>query len=290
MNSYNLSAFHGNQIEKQYYLNEVHEWLQNKMVASSLHRVLPFDPSDSVLEDYESYPDKLGLPLWLSNLLCTIHRLNSRHFDFKSEKQYETYFYEQFLSACNVGVDYTQMFHRWEIFLLSELVPESQRNNKSIKTVINLHEKELSGMEYDMNEWLIESEELEIIMNNIVKSNEEPENIVFREKATQESLKAIKGTAGQKYHANNNDLMHLMAVQEAYGKISWDSYRVAFLSIQEAIDVNDVWTSSAEALVNAIWQNALIEGLASINDEKEFKSKTWYEIMDKLLNMLKEWK
>jgi len=290
-----LSAFHGQNEEKQFYVNEVSEWLKRRMPRSPFDiayeintQVKTYKPSDCILENYEVYPDKLGLPVWLANLFCTIQHYNSKEFD-GSENNFEKSFYLQFISACNVGVDYTPMYHKWQLLLLTEFLPPKERENQNIKSVIKLHEKAISGKKLNSNEWLSESNELERIMNGIDEYTGVTDEMKQKEKNALEKLIPIVGTGSTNFKRDHAEWCQTMKIRKAFGQVTLCSLRAAYLSIQEAIK-KDFAYSSAEAIVDATWEEALITGIATSNNEIEIRHKIWSEIIDKLLIMLLDWK
>jgi|WetSurMetagenome_2_1015567.scaffolds.fasta_scaffold214546_1 hypothetical protein len=290
-----LSAFHGQNEEKQFYVNEVREWLKRRMPRSPFDiareintQVKTYKPSDCILENYEVYPDKLGLPIWLANLFYTIQHYNSKEFD-GSENNFEKSFYLQFLSACNVGVDYTPMYHKWQLRLLTDFLPPKERENQNIKSVIKLHEKAISGKKLNSNEWLSESNELERIMKSIDEYTGVTDEIEQKEKNALEKLIPIVGTESTNFKRDHAEWFHLIKIRKAFGQVTWCSLRAAYLSIQGAIN-KDSEFSSAEAILDATWEEALITGIATSNNEIEIRQKTWKEIIDKLLIMLLDWK
>ena len=292
-----LSAFQGAQKNKEFYVNQVHEWVQNKRIPRSPLEIVNeifsprkvFKPSDCILENYELFPEKLGLPLWLSNLLRTINHNNSKEVD-GTGKNYELFFYEQFLSACNVGVDYSLMFHKWEIFLLKDMIPQKEKKKIYVKTVIKLHEKSLSGINPDVQEWAEVCSLVEDISNNVDEFTGTTKKMIKEEIDIMENLEVIKGTGDLTYEQKNDELTHLQSVRKAFGQVIWNSGRAAYLSAREAIDVQEFNDSSAEAIVEAIWQEALSTGAMQGRDnEQEMKQKTWFEIIETLLIMIREW-
>lgn len=279
----NLKSFHGEPKEKQFYLDEVHECL-NKEVDI-------FNPADCILNKYELFPYKLGLPLWLSSLLNVFYFSNAKG-TLSKDISYEKYFYEPFLSACNVGVDYTPMLYKWHIFLLTNLIPQNIRENENIKAIIRLHEKALSGTEVTIQEWTNERDILNSSFPNLDGLTDVPQEILLKEKEARIKLNSLERRYYNPDHDKFSDeLNHIINIKEAFNKIKWDSMRAALLSAEEAINVRECYISSVVAVVDTIKDSALITGIAtSKEDERIITNKAWYNIMDQLLIMLKEWK
>jgi hypothetical protein len=248
-----LRSFHGDPNEKNHHLKKVKIWLDK-------YRANYSDSPICILEEYDSFTEKLGLPMWFSNLLRTINQHNSQA-SFRSGGKYEDPFYLEILLACNVDVDYSLMFHKWEIFLLTELLPQNDKELDIIKKVIRLHEESQSGNLLNRKEWFEVRNELNDILDHIYKNGKKE--------------------------------------LEVLGIVSEDSIRAAFLSVNEVtVDFENVYTTSAEAIVDANIQDtitssdtkqALIDITVKLDNEERTRLRVWNEIMNKLLVMLKDW-
>lgn len=273
----NPCSFHGNLEEKFKYIDEVEKWLSN-----------PIHHSDVILEDPEQFFNKLGLPIWLYNLLITIKE-NYIGLLNKMSTKTDKHFYHVFLSACNAGVDYSLMFHKWEISLFECHLPEQELERPIFKYLQQLHEKALSGLTVNLIEWQKLSNEVEQLMGSLDRFPKGSVKFAKKEDAAYEKLQSLRGTPPKDYEQQHREYCHLGKIKKAYGQITWDSYRAAFLSAQEAIDVYEVWTSSAEAIVDAVWQESLISGKGTTDNESMTRALAWNGIADHLLQMLREW-
>ncbi len=156
-----LSSFHGDKKVQLSVVDKVYKWLDVQMRQKSAREIAEtimatrrvIKPSDCVLENEELFTKELDLPAWLFRLMITINHNFSNGFD-GLKPTYESKYYERFLFACNVGVDYTLMFHQWEAFVLGEYLPDSVLDESNIKRAVELHEKALHGHEIPRQEWL----------------------------------------------------------------------------------------------------------------------------------------
>jgi hypothetical protein len=246
-----LLSFKSNPKLKEQILASTHDWLNRQKIPKSPEEMAQkifsvnrtFTVSECLLEDYENFPSNLGLPNWLGNLLFTIHHHNSKDFSLYKEN-YEEQFYPAFLQACNVGVDYSVMFHKWELMILTDMIPRKERNEKYFHDLIQLHKNAVDGNDLESNKWNELQDEIENLQQNI-----EPRTTM------------------------------------------WNSGRTAYLSIENHINKEDPYTTSSEALVDALvteWKDTN-ENLDS-NSEQQFRKETWLEVMKKLVTMLNEWK
>jgi hypothetical protein len=236
---------------KEKYLASTYDWLNMKNIPKSAEEITKelfnpirtYIPSDCVLENYEEFPSKLGLPDWLGNLLFTINHHNSIDFSGFGEN-YEEYFYPAFLKSCHVGVDYSLMFHKWELMILTDMIPKQERDEKYFHDLIKLHKNALDGKELESNKW----NELQAEIDN-----------------------------------------HLQEIEAR--TITWNSGRTAFLSIENHINKQDPYTTSSEAIVDALIAEYINKNTEHDNKSKEeFRKNIWFELMQKLVIMLNEWK
>ena len=246
-----MKAFNDSIDEKNNHLKNLEIWIKSKEIRRSpieiakelFSQVKEFKPSDCFIENYELYPEKLGLPLWIAYLNRTINHHNSKCFDFNVE-HYEFYFYKQFLLACNVGVDYSMMLHQWQIFVLTEVVTGKQYEDEHIIQIIELHKSALSSKEIDIQDWINKKNQIGTINQSI-----------------------------------NNDL-----------DLIYHLRRAAFLSIEEVVDIEDIYTSSVEAIADAKMIELLDTGIGSVMSEENLRKEIWEDIMRNLLLKLKRWK
>lgn len=181
------------------------------------------------------------------------------------------------------------MFHKWEISLFECHLPEQELEKPIIKSLLQLHEKALSGSTVNITEWQKLSNEIEQLMGSLDMFPKGSVKFAKKEDAAYEKLQSLKGTHPKDYEQQHKEYCHLGKVKRAFGQITWDSYRAAFLSAQEAIDVNEVWISSAAAIVDAIWQESLISEKGTTDDENRTRAIAWSIMVDHLLQMLREW-
>jgi hypothetical protein len=246
-----LLSFKSNPQIKEKNLATTDDWLNMKKVPKSAEELAEkifslnktYITPECSLEDYENFPSNLGLPDWLGNLLFTINHHNSDDFSGYREN-YEEYFYPAFIKSCNVGIDYSLMFHNWELMILIDMIPEQERDKKYFHDLIKLHKNALDGKDFESNKW-----------------NE---------------LQAEIDTHLQEIEART---------------ITWNSARTAYLSIENHINKEDPYTTSSEAIVDALVTEYINKNRNFDNkSEQEFRKSIWFELMEKLLIMLKEWK
>jgi hypothetical protein len=142
-----LLAFNDDINIKNDVLRGIDQWIEKKKIPNSpetlVSRLLStervFDPPDIILEEYELYPQELGLPLWLAYLNRTIHCHNSCDFYYShgNEYHYEFEYYKEFINCCNVGVDYSKLLYKWQLFILTDIVKE-HKNIKSFNNIVDL--------------------------------------------------------------------------------------------------------------------------------------------------------
>ena len=177
MPSKKLSAFHGSARIKESFLKETQDWLEEQSLPRDPHEwaaellsgIRTFNPDEAAtVENYRAYPSKLGLPTWLASVVLTLQHHYSNE-AFRSET-FEESFFIPFLSACAIGVDYTPMFHQWETFLLTQYLPETQKQNPHIQKVIELHKQSLAGVAVPRNAWVEANEALESALEGESKS------------------------------------------------------------------------------------------------------------------------
>ena len=95
-----LSAFNGDIVEKNNQISSLNIWLQEKEAPKSIQEQVNslFNPvrifllPEIAVEDFYSYPEKLGLPSWLGQLNRTIDHHNSSDYNYGKEN-YQTDFY-----------------------------------------------------------------------------------------------------------------------------------------------------------------------------------------------------
>ena len=95
-----LLSFKNKSEIKEKFIVSTYEWLNMKNKPKSAEERAKeifkpertYLPSECILENDEKFPDKLGLPHWLDNLLLTINLHNSNDFSGIGEN-YEEYFY-----------------------------------------------------------------------------------------------------------------------------------------------------------------------------------------------------
>ena len=247
-----LLAFNNDENTKNDILKRIDQWVEKKKIPNSpeilVSRILStervFEPSDIILEDYELYPKKLGLPLWLAYLNRTIHHHNSCDFYYShgNEYHYEFDYYKDFINSCNVGVDYSKMLYKWQLFVLTDIV-KKYKNLESLDYIIDLFSKAALNTTVSDNLWINAQKKIEIELN--------------------------------KYDADSKDE-------------TWDLLRAAYLSADEIIDIENLYTSSVEAIVDA---KLKYDGFnpKKLGDDIHIKDSIWKTIMNQLLLYLKEW-
>jgi len=137
-----LKSFHGDHEVKEFYLARVrHHREADELIQRTGWENGHGCAIGCTLEEFnhKNYPEKIGLPVWLAYTKDAV-------FEGIPKKE-AMKFPEQFLSACQVGIDYTLMRHDWVVFLLTEIIPESERKKKYIINIIDLHKKAISGEE-----------------------------------------------------------------------------------------------------------------------------------------------
>lgn len=246
-----LLSFKSNHEIKEKNLATIYGWLNMKKAPKSAQEIAEkilnlnrtYTNPDCFLEDYENFPNNLGLPNWLGNLLFTINHHNSNDFSGFGEN-YEEYFYPAFLKSCNVGIDYSLMFHKWELMILTDMIPKQERDKKYFHDLIKLHKNALDGKDLESNKW----SDLQTKIDN--------------------DLQEIEGRT-----------------------IRWNSGRTAYLSIENYINKEDPYTTSSEAIVDALITEYINDSQNFDNkSEQELRKNIWFELMEKLLTMLNEWK
>ncbi len=292
-----LSAFHGSEKEKQDCLNQVHAWLQVKLKPKTAEQIAGeifnpvrfFNPSEFALENYEAFPENLGLPTWLANLMEIIKENNSSDFNGFSAN-YEESFYPAFVAACRVGVDYTMMFHSWEIMLLKEFLPEQERGKQYILATIALHEKALAGNAPEKKEWEKLALDIKTILESVDEFTGVPDEIGLRELNAFENLQAAKKSKIANYRELHDEAFYFQAIRKSYSEIIISSGRVAYLSILDYLDPYTSYTSSADAIVDLAFQLAVNkEEKMTTKEAKEYRQKIWSVLINKLLSMLQGW-
>lgn len=290
-----LLSFHNNKEIKEELLVSTYEWLGMKLNPKSPEEIAngifsttrEYVPSDCVLENVEDFPSKLGLPFWLGDLLFTINHFNSK--DFRGfGKNYEEDFYPSFIKACNVGVDYTLLFHKWEIMLLSKMLPSldviSDYNNRAI----SLHTSALRGEKQNRKEWIKLQDEIGAYFQDIDKFTGESNEVGLKELGLFENLANVKNTIdsmGLQIEATN-----FRRIRESYVKIRRNAARTIFLSIENYLNETP-YTTSSEALIETLFEENVINNARFDGDSAtEFREKIWNELMQKLLLMIAAWK
>ena len=94
---YNLIAYKGSNEYKSSIIGDFEKWIIAENIPKSPEEIVGaiftspriIEPSKSVFENYDLYPEKLGLPLWLAYLNRTIEYNNSENsfFNKKYRKQ-----------------------------------------------------------------------------------------------------------------------------------------------------------------------------------------------------------
>ena len=90
------------------------------------------------------------------------------------------------------------------------------------------------------------------------------------------------------WQSAQNKLEKLINEIKEYKSVAYKLRRTAFLSVSEVIEIDDLWTSSAEAAADAKTQYIL--DTEPNADENIIRQKVWKEIMDHLLLMLQKWR
>lgn len=285
-----LLSFKGKQEIKEKHLVATCDWLNMKNIPRSpeeitkelFNPIRTFNTSDCILEKFEEFPNQLGLPDWLGNLLFTINHHNSNDFSGFGEN-YEEYFYPAFLKLCNVGVDYSLMFHKWELMILSEMLPKQERDKRYFIELVKLHENALVEKKSEINKWKKLQTEIDNLLNEVDEFTDVPNEVGLKEIYLFENLK----TSGASYE----EAYAWRRFRKSYSQLIRDSGRVAFLSIENYVNREDPWTTSSEALVDALVEENINKSKNhDLQSEKEFRRKVWLELMERLLIMLNEWK
>lgn len=292
-----LEAFHGNNSEKEACLRETYLWIEKSKKPKSTWEIVSAinsqyriqAPAGCLLEDFNNYVINLGLPLWIGHLMSIINHHNSTEFN-SSDNNYEEQFYPKFISACKTGKDYSLMFHQWEIFLLSEMLPENERQKHYFLELIEMHKDSLLGNLQDINKWVKMFEELDSVMNHIHSEKNVPKE--FLEKQSKAYLEAEKARLdkSEEFLTLLKQAQAIESINNSYKEIAWSSARVAYLSVSEYIYPDKFYTCSAEALVDSIWYKSLISGEnIGTQNEIEFKKNVWNSLMIKLIEMIQNW-
>ncbi|AUC84923.1 hypothetical protein CW731_06280 [Polaribacter sp. ALD11] len=283
-----LLSFNDSQEIKEKYILATQDWLKKKIDPKSAQEIAhelfktskTFTSSECVLENYEDFPTNLGLPDWLGNLLFTFNHYNSKSFSGFGEN-YEEHFYPNFLKSCNVGVDYSLLFHQWELMILTEMLPKQEQSTKYFTELINLHKNALAFKATDHKEWISLQREIDNYLQNVNEFTGVPKKVGLKEIEIFENLQSGKG--------NHKEAYGYRRYRESYGKIIRNSGRVAYLSIENHINKVDPYTTSAEAIVDALVEES-INNKVDIVNEQEFRKNVWTQLIKRLIVMLKDWK
>ena len=247
-----MLAFNNNSKTKKDVLRKIDQWIENKKVPNSPEILVSrisstertFEPPDIILEDYKLYPNELGLPLWLAYLNRTIHHHNSNDFYYSrgNEYHYEFEYYKKFINSCKVGVDYSNLLYKWQLFILKDIVKKIKKI-KAFDYTVDLYLKAASNTVISNDLWINAKKEIESEL--------------------------------KKYNADSADG-------------TCDLLRAALLSIDEVINIENLYTSSAEAIVDAKLKH---DGFnpKSLGDDVKIKNNIWKTIMDQLCLYLREW-
>ena len=253
-----LNSFHGDQDVQLSAVKHIYEWLDIQMRPRSAREIAEkifattkvFEPSDCMLENFELFTKELELPAWLFRLLMTINHNYSNGFD-GLKSTYESKFYEQFMFACNVGVDYTLMFHQWEVYMLGDFLPESASGNTNVAKAIELHKQALSGLDIPHDEWVALHVEVEKSINELNDHDDD-------------RLKKFQWTI--------NRVVFLSVEEVINPKEHWTS------SVDAAVDVRYLEVIN-EALANGRDTKKL----------QDFKKVLWSEVCDDLIDLVRSY-
>jgi hypothetical protein len=292
-----LYSFQGKKEIKEELLVSISNWFDLKKKPKSAQEICnelfnpikTFKSSECALENYEEFPVKLGLPNWLGNLLCFINHNNSMDFN-GSEDNYEYFFYPAFIKACKVGVDYTQMFHEWEIMILEEMLPRQERNKQYILDLIKLHRDSSLLKEKDFSKWINLQNEIKLLLQNIDEFTAVPKDIGLKEIDLFQNLEISKTNKQIDYRELHNDAYNFQRFRKSFGQIIWNSGRVAFLSIDNFLSHQNSYDTSSVALIDALVEEHInLTKTYNIKIEQEFRRKKWFELMDRLILMMEKW-
>ena len=290
-----LLSFKNNSEVKEKIIASTYEWLNmNKEPKSAEEKAKEIFESSitnvsskCILEDYENYPERLGFPLWLGNLMLTFNRHIFADFSGVYDN-FKEYFYPAFLKACNVGIDYSLMFHEWELMILTEMLPLQERNKDYFLNLIDLHKNELAGKNSDINKWFELQINIDKILQDIDEFTNVPEDIKLKEIRLFDDL---RDTEKRKINHTelHNKAFSFRRYRNSFSKIIWNSGRVAFLSVENFVNKENPYTTSSEALTDALWEEYINKNKPSnFKFEEEFRDRTWYELTEKLLKMLRD--
>ncbi|MBK8329334.1 MAG: hypothetical protein IPL09_07665 [Bacteroidetes bacterium] len=292
-----LYSFQGKKEIKEELLVSISNWLDLKKKPKSaveisnelFNPIRTFKSAECVLENYEEFPEKLGLPNWLGNLLCTINHNNSKGFN-DSKGNYEHFFYPAFIKACKVGVDYSLMFHEWEIMILAEMLPKQERDKQYILDLIQLHKNSSLQKEKDFHKWTKLQNEIDMLLQNIDEFTAVPNDIGLKELDLFQSLAISKTNKQIDYIELQNEAYNFQRFRKSFGQIIWSSGRVAFLSIVNYRNQQNSFTTSSEALIDAlVEENINLTKSHNIKTEEEVRRKEWFKLMDRLILMMEKW-
>jgi hypothetical protein len=101
--------------------------------------------------------------------------------------------------------------------------------------------------------------------------------------------KAAKDVVIEKkeWHSAQMRLKNKLDELKAYESAVYPLRRTAYLSVEEVIDIENLWTSSAEAAAEAKIRHLLQSGTEE--DKDAIKESVWKDIRNQLLKVLREW-
>lgn len=292
-----LSAFHGQEELKNNCVEEFTAWVQQResksifdTAAEICSLIKTYTPSDFAFENYDSYPEVLGLPIWLSNLLRTInHHIPEDSFSFKDD--YRKTFYPKLIDALKIGIDYSNLFHKWELSLLQDLILKEEEWSTYILRIIHLHEEKIKGNQIKEMSWHSVMNELDNIYKTIDEFTGVPNTVGLNELDALEKYQAAKSQGGNTTNELWKDLGQKRLIRKAHNNALRNPVRAAFLSASEYISPNTAYTSSAEAFVDTMWDNQIINtGTGDHKDEAVFRMEKWNLINDRLIKAITDWK
>ena len=261
----------------------------DEKVEEIFNPIRSYKKSECVLENYNEFPSKLGLPIWLGNLLSTINHYNSKEI-YNHNERYEVNFYPAFLKSCKVGVDYSLMFHEWELMLLTEMIPKQEREKKNIIDLIELHRKALSGEKIERKLWIELQKEIEVLMKTIVESIVVSKEVELKELEILNDLEYSRNNNKIEYRKLHDEYYSFERYKKSFGQLIWNTGRVAYLSIENFLNHEYSLHISSEALVNALVEEYINNNKEfNKNAEDEFRKRVWHELMDRLQVMLINW-
>ena len=256
-----LVSFNGKEEIKEKYLASIYDWLSlennpksiDKKAEEIFNPIRSYKKSDCVLENYDEFPSKLGLPIWLGNLLLTINHFNSKEFS----NYYEKY----------------------------------EREKKYIIDIIELHKKVLNGEKIKQNIWVQLQKEIDVLTHNIDDLTGVPKELELKEVEMLKNLEYSRNNNKQEYRKLLDEYYSFERYKKSFGQIIWNTGRVAYLSIDNFLSQENSSHISSEALVDALVEEYINSNKeCNKNFEEEFRKKVWFELMERLQTMLIKWK